>query len=89
MTQLQGKESEISVCTMEKNQGNWPIADNDPKGYLSIDVINMDQLEYILPARLLNETFSGIMNFIKATQKGTSRDQTQTALVRHLAQYSN
>lgn len=44
--------------------------------------INFERMGYILPIRLSDDTFNGIMNFIKATTKDDiSTDQLQKALV--------
>lgn len=69
---------------MEKNLGKWDhswATLKDPRGYGSID---LEKLEYILPTRLMDDTFSGIMNFIIVNKVDTPRDQIQKALVSYV-----
>lgn len=83
MTELQGDQSKIDPCTMEENLGKWEHSwgtPRDPNGYVSID---LEQTENVLPVRLTDETFRGIMNFLEATKKGASTDQIQKALVNY------
>lgn len=53
------------------------------QGYLGIKFVTIDleQFESILPTRLSNKTFNGILNFMKATNIGSTTDQIQKALV--------
>lgn len=81
MTQFQGDQSKINACTMEKKlkilKQDW-----SSMKYLRRDIdINVERMEYILPTRLADETFSGMMNFIKVAKDDASTDQFQKALV--------
>lgn len=74
MKKLHGDQTKIDVCTMEKNLYNW---DDHPEWeYLS------EVFEYLSSARLTDETYGGMMNVLKATKVGTSKDELQKALVR-------
>lgn len=82
MTRLQGDKLEISACTVEENVRNRTPPEDQS--------INLELVEYILPTRLINETFSGIMNFIKVTKVGdTPRKEIQKSLVSHVRISSN
>lgn len=81
MTQLQGDRSKIDVCTMQKRLGMYERQGMHP--LIPMDLIQTlsEQLESILPTRLPDETFRGIMDFINATKADTSMDQIRKALV--------
>lgn len=70
---------------MERNLGQWEhhhsVLSTDPKGYESI---KLDEIESILTVRLSDETFRGMLNFMKATKVGSTLGQIQKALVRLL-----
>lgn len=77
---FQGDQPKISVCYMQKQ---LQILENDSEMKYrkrAID-INLERMEYILPIRLTDETFSGMMNFIKASKVGTSIGEIQKAVV--------
>lgn len=83
MTQLQGDRSKIDACTMQNSLGMYehkglhPLMPRDYMQNL------LEQIESILPTRLTDETFRGIMDFINATKAGASMDQIREALVRN------
>lgn len=81
MTKLQGNRTKIDACTMQQQRGMyehqglpWYI----PTGYMQN---LLEIMESILPTRLTDETFRGIMNFIRATKTDATTDQIQKALV--------
>lgn len=81
MTQLQGDQSKITACAMERNLGMYENLEWRLKYERGKRTIDLEQYESILSSRLSDETFRGIMNFIQATKNGTTMDQIQMALV--------
>lgn len=81
MTQLQGDRAKIDACTMQKQRGMYEHQGTPPR--VSTDFMQdlLEMLESILPTRLTDETFRGIMNFINATKADTTMHQIQKALV--------
>lgn len=67
MDDFRGVASKIDACTVAKN--------------LRRQQINFETLENGLLTRLSDETFRGIMNFIKAAEIDTPMDHIQKALV--------
>lgn len=43
--------------------------------------ISIERMEYVFPTRLSDDTYSGILSFMKATNGHTSMEQLQKALV--------
>lgn len=78
-----GHNSTIDACTVKNNVKilknlEERERDNLETRFIAID---LEQLESMLSVRLSNEIFSGIMNFMKATNVGSTTDQIQNALV--------
>lgn len=84
MTALKGDQTKINLYTLKTQLGKFEhkiFHSYDPRGYEPISDEDLEELEFIFPVRLTDETFRGIMNFIGATEVGTTRDQMLKALV--------
>lgn len=81
MTKLQGDRAKIDACTMQKQRGMYEHQGMPPRVSTYFMQELLEILESVLPTRLTDETFRGIMNFIKATKSDTTMDQIQKALV--------
>lgn len=75
-----GNETKITACILKENQNNPDIwgQDFDIERYIAL-VEPME--EWILPARLTDETFRGILNLFIAIMPGTPVDEIENALV--------
>lgn len=76
MTQVQGDQSKINLNTMKRNLGRWDHKRERPRDLNEYTWLGFEKLvENISPTRLTDETYRGILNFMKATKAGTSRNQ--------------
>lgn len=73
-----GAEEKITVCTILKAQ---EIQKTEGPVNVTEYYILLNPMEWILPTRVTDETFRGIMNVQKAMPLGTPTDDIEKALV--------
>lgn len=82
MKQMDGDRSKINACMIKEMPKNWERYWEVWYGSRSYLEHDLQQLESILPIRLPDETFRGILNFKRATIPDTPIDEIEKALVR-------
>lgn len=77
--ELHGDKSKINACMMKENPGhwNWPSYLNTRREMES----TLQKIESIFSTRLPDESFRGLINFLKATIPDTPIDEIERALV--------
>lgn len=88
MKRLNGDKSKIDSCMIKESPGNWEnywTAWHNTREFMEH---KLQLLETILPTRLPDETFRGILNFKRATIPDTPIDEIEKALVRQHNRYT-
>lgn len=82
LKRYQGTDSKIDACRIKANPGNWTDYWKtwmNAREYLEGEVLKV--LESMLSTRLTDETYRGLVNFLRATIPDTPIDDIEKALV--------
>lgn len=80
---IQDNESKVDACKMKEYAGNWGnywIGSYLLNSRTSMESM-LQELEYKLSVRLIDETFRGVINFLRATIRDTPINEIEKALV--------
>lgn len=88
MVRLHGDKSKINACMIKESPGNWES--NWTSWHNSRELMEyiLQQLETILPTRLDDESFRGLLNFKRSTMPDTPINEIEKALVRAKNNYA-